>query len=45
LIDGRTHAQDFLGVQVDIGGLAAEAAHPRQPGAQPQSKQPGPRRW
>src|SRR5215475_14344012 len=26
LVDGRAHPQDFLGVQVNIGGLAAEAA-------------------
>src|SRR5271168_1540088 len=28
-VDDRAHAQNFLGVQVDIGGLAAEAGHPR----------------
>src|SRR5450432_3399649 len=28
-IDHRAHAQDFLGVQIDVGGLAAEAGHPR----------------
>src|SRR5208337_2745062 len=28
LIDGGTHAQNLFGVQVDVGGLSAEAAHP-----------------
>src|SRR5450631_759302 len=28
-IDHRAHAQDFLGVQIDIGGLAAQTRHPR----------------
>src|SRR5208337_3625290 len=28
LIDGGTHAQNLFSVQVDVGGLSAEAAHP-----------------
>src|SRR5450432_43952 len=28
-IDYRAHAQDFLGVQIDVGGLTAQTGHPR----------------
>src|SRR5215469_271048 len=29
LVDRRPHAQNFLGVQIDVGGLAPESTHPR----------------